>query len=190
MKQRQATRHRWRPECNHRKHAAGWWEEKDAVRANILKLLEGKIWFWRGWFCICGNRGRTCRKARDYSLDRRVWWWSETPMIICAYTSMMAQLETESVKRTAVTLLVDGKRSEASDCYRSAFRFFENTVAELWIVLVSTASWMCVVHWKIQMLSSDVLLHLIGNAAVNEEKNSAFMGHGLVFNKYRLRDKG
>ena len=26
---------------------------------------------------------------------------------ICAYTSMMAQLETEAVKRTAVTLLVD-----------------------------------------------------------------------------------
>ena len=166
-------------------------EEKDAV--NILKLLKEKYDFEEDDFVSAEIEVVPAGKARDYGLDRSMVAGYGHDDRICAYTSMMAQLETESVKRTAVTLLVDKEEVGSIGATGQHSRFFENTVAEVMDRLGEYSELNVRRALKnSKMLSSDVSAAFDPNyAAVNEEKNSAFMGHGLVFNKYTgSRGKG
>ena len=168
-------------------------EEKDAVKANILKLLKEKYDFEEDDFVSAEIEVVPAGKARDYGLDRSMVAGYGHDDRICAYTSMMAQLETESVKRTAVTLLVDKEEDGSIGATGQHSRFFENTVAEVMDRLGEYSELNVRRALKnSKMLSSDVSAAFDPNyAAVNEEKNSAFMGHGLVFNKYTgSRGKG
>lgn len=168
-------------------------EEKDAVKANILKLLKEKYDFEEDDFVSAEIEVVPAGKARDYGLDRSMVAAYGHDDRICAYTSMMAQLETESVKRTAVTLLVDKEEVGSIGATGQHSRFFENTVAEVMDRLGEYSELNVRRALKnSKMLSSDVSAAFDPNyAAVNEEKNSAFMGHGLVFNKYTgSRGKG
>ena len=168
-------------------------EEKDAVKANILKLLKEKYDFEEDDFVSAEIEVVPAGKARDYGLDRSMVAGYGHDDRICAYTSMMAQLETESVKRTAVTLLVDKEEVGSIGATSQHSRFFENTVAEVMDRLGEYSELNVRRALKnSKMLSSDVSAAFDPNyAAVNEEKNSAFMGHGLVFNKYTgSRGKG
>lgn len=168
-------------------------EEKDAVKANILKLLKEKYDFEEDDFVSAEIEVVPAGKARDYGLDRSMVAGYGHDDRICAYTSMMTQLETESVKRTAVTLLVDKEEVGSIGATGQHSRFFENTVAEVMDRLGEYSELNVRRALKnSKMLSSDVSAAFDPNyAAVNEEKNSAFMGHGLVFNKYTgSRGKG
>lgn len=168
-------------------------EEKDAVKANILKLLKEKYDFEEDDFVSAEIEVVPAGKARDYGLDRSMVAGYGHDDRICAYTSMMAQLETEAVKRTAVTLLVDKEEVGSIGATGQHSRFFENTVAEVMDRLGEYSELNVRRALKnSKMLSSDVSAAFDPNyAAVNEEKNSAFMGHGLVFNKYTgSRGKG
>lgn len=168
-------------------------EEKDAVKANILKLLKEKYDFEEDDFVSAEIEVVPAGKARDYGLDCSMVAGYGHDDRICAYTSMMAQLETESVKRTAVTLLVDKEEVGSIGATGQHSRFFENTVAEVMDRLGEYSELNVRRALKnSKMLSSDVSAAFDPNyAAVNEEKNSAFMGHGLVFNKYTgSRGKG
>ena len=168
-------------------------EENDAVKANILKLLKEKYDFEEDDFVSAEIEVVPAGKARDYCLDRSMVAGYGHDDRICAYTSMMAQLETESVKRTAVTLLVDKEEVGSIGATGQHSRFFENTVAEVMDRLGEYSELNVRRALKnSKMLSSDVSAAFDPNyAAVNEEKNSAFMGHGLVFNKYTgSRGKG
>ena len=168
-------------------------EEKDAVKANILKLLKEKYDFEEDDFVSAEIEVVPAGKARDYGLDRSMVAGYGHDDRICAYTSMMAQLETESVKRTAVTLLVDKEEVGSIGATGQHSRFFENTVAEVMDRLGEYSELNVRRALKnSKMLSSDVSAAFDPNyAAVNEEKNSAFMGHGLEFNKYTgSRGKG
>ena len=168
-------------------------EEKDAVKASFLKLLKEKYDFEEDDFVSAEIEVVPAGKARDYGLDRSMVAGYGHDDRICAYTSMMAQLETESVKRTAVTLLVDKEEVGSIGATGQHSRFFENTVAEVMDRLGEYSELNVRRALKnSKMLSSDVSAAFDPNyAAVNEEKNSAFMGHGLVFNKYTgSRGKG
>lgn len=168
-------------------------EEKDAVKANILKLLKEKYDFEEDDFVSAEIEVVPAGKARDYGLDRSMVAGYGHDDRVCAYTSMMAQLETEAVKRTAVTLLVDKEEVGSIGATGQHSRFFENTVAEVMDRLGEYSELNVRRALKnSKMLSSDVSAAFDPNyAAVNEEKNSAFMGHGLVFNKYTgSRGKG
>lgn len=168
-------------------------EEKDAVKANILKLLKEKYDFEEDDFVSAEIEVVPAGKARDYGLDRSMVAGYGHDDRICAYTSMMAQLETDSVKRTAVTLLVDKEEVGSIGATGQHSRFFENTVAEVMDRLGEYSELNVRRALKnSKMLSSDVSAAFDPNyASVNEEKNSAFMGHGLVFNKYTgSRGKG
>ena len=168
-------------------------EEKDAVKANILKLLKETYDFEEDDFVSAEIEVVPAGKARDYGLDRSMIAGYGHDERICAYTSMMAQLETEAVKRTAVTLLVDKEEVGSIGATGQHSRFFENTVAEVMDRMGEYSELNVRRALKnSKMLSSDVSAAFDPNyAAVNEEKNSAFMGHGLVFNKYTgSRGKG
>ena len=168
-------------------------EEKDAVKANILKLLKEEYNIEEDDFCSAEIEVVPAGKARDYGLDRSMVMGYGHDDRVCSYTSLMAMLEMEEVDRTAVTLLVD-KEEVGSICATGMqSRFFENMVAEVMDRMGDYS------ELKVRralansrMLSSDVSAAFDPNyASVMEPKNSAYMGRGLVFNKYTgSRGKG
>lgn len=161
-------------------------EEKDAVKANIVKLLKEKYDFDEDDFVSAEIEIVPAGKARDFGLDRSMIYGYGHDDRICAYTSMMAQMEMTAVKRTAITLLVDKEEVGSIGATGQHSRFFENTVAEVMDRLGEYSELNVRRALKnSKMLSSDVSAAFDPNyAAVNEDKNSAYMGHGLVFNKY------
>lgn len=168
-------------------------EEKDAVKANILKLLKDKYDFEEDDFTSAEIEVVPAGKARDYGLDRSMVLGYGHDDRICAYTSMMAQLEMDAVDRTSITLLVDKEEVGSIGATGQQSRFFENTVAEVMDRLGEYSELNVRRALKnSKMLSSDVSAAFDPNyASVNEEKNTAFMGNGLVFAKYTgSRGKG
>ena len=124
--------------------------------------------------------------ARDCGLDRSMVIGYGQDDRICAYTSLAAQLDMGSVKRTAVCLLVDKEEIGSVGATGMHSRFFENTVAEL-MSLAGQYTDLGVRRAiaNSRMLSSDVSAAFDPNfAGVFEKKNSAYFGRGLVFNKY------
>ena len=105
---------------------------------------------------------------------------------VCAYTSMVALFEQKKTDRTAVCLLVDKEEIGSVGATGMSSVFFENAVAEI-MELKGEYS-----ELKLRralanshMLSSDVSAAFDPNyPAVNEKKNTAYFGRGLVFNKY------
>ena len=168
-------------------------EEKDAVKANILKLLKEKYDVEEDDFCSAEIEVVPAGKARDYGLDRSMVMGYGHDDRVCSYTSLMAIFETESVDRTAVCLLVDKEEVGSIGATGMQSKFFENMVAEVMDRMGDYS------ELKVRralansrMLSSDVSAAFDPNyASVMELKNSAYMGRGLVFNKYTgSRGKG
>lgn len=167
--------------------------EKEAVKANILKLLKDKYDIVEDDFVSAEIEVVPAGKARDYGLDRSMVMGYGHDDRICAYTSLMALLEMLSVKRTAVCLLVDKEEVGSIGATGMQSKFFENTVAE---VMDRMGEYNDLALRRAlknsKMLSSDVSAAFDPNyASVMEPKNSAYFGQGIVFNKYTgSRGKG
>lgn len=161
-------------------------EEKEAVKANILKLLKEKYDFEEEDFMSAEIEIVPAGKARDLGLDRSMVAGYGHDDRICAYTSLLALLETESVKKTSVVLLVDKEEVGSIGATGMQSRFFENAVAEL-MDRVGEYSELKLRRAlaNSKMLSSDVTAAFDPNyAGAYEKKNSAFFGKGLAFSKY------
>lgn len=167
--------------------------EKEAVKANILKLLKDKYDIVEDDFVSAEIEVVPAGKARDYGLDRSMVMGYGHDDRICAYTSLMALLEMPSVKRTAVCLLVDKEEVGSIGATGMQSKFFENTVAEIMDRMGEYNDLALRRALKnSKMLSSDVSAAFDPNyASVMEPKNSAYFGQGIVFNKYTgSRGKG
>lgn len=112
---------------------------------------------------------------------------------VCAYPSMLAQIDVANVERTSITLIVDKEEIGSVGATGMTSRFFENTVAEI-MTLAGEDSPLALRRAlaRSRMLSSDVSAGFDpGYAGKFETKNAAFMGRGLCFNKYTgSRGKG
>lgn len=160
--------------------------EKDAVKANILALLKERYDIEEEDFLSAELEVVPAGKARDYGLDRSMVMGYGHDDRICAYTSLRAILEEESIERTAVCLLVDKEEVGSIGATGMHSRFFENTVAEVMDRLGEYHDLALRRALKnSKMLSSDVSAAFDPNyASVMEKHNSAYFGRGLVFNKY------
>lgn len=161
-------------------------KEKEAVKAHILQLLKDKYDIEEEDFLSAEIEIVPAGPARDLGLDRSMVLGYGQDDRICAYTSLAAQLALETPARTAVCLLVDKEEIGSVGATGAHSRFFENTVAEV-MALAGQYSEIGVRRAlsRSRMLSSDVSAAYDPNyAAVNEKKNSAYFGRGLVFNKY------
>lgn len=168
-------------------------EEKEAVKANVLKLLNDKYGVEEEDFVSAELEIVPAGKARDCGLDRSMVIGYGQDDRVCAFTSLLAMLEAADVKRTACCLLVDKEEIGSVGATGMQSRFFENTVAEL-LDRMGEYSDLKVRRTlaNSKMLSSDV------SAAFDplyegayEKKNTAFFGKGIVFNKYTgSRGKG
>jgi aspartyl aminopeptidase len=105
---------------------------------------------------------------------------------VCAYPSLVAQLEMKAPERTSVCILVDKEEIGSVGATGMHSRFFENTVAE---VLDRAGQYSDLALRRAlansNMLSSDVNSAYDPNyASVSEKKNTAYFGKGVVFIKY------
>ena len=105
---------------------------------------------------------------------------------VCSYPSFAAILEQEKVTYTSVCLLVDKEEIGSVGATGMQSRFFENTTAEVMNACGQYSELTLRRALKnSMMLSSDVSAAFDPNfPEVMEKKNSAYLGHGLTFNKY------
>ncbi len=160
--------------------------EKEAVKANILKILKEKYDFEEEDFLSAEIEIVPAGKARDYGLDRSMVMAYGHDDRVCSYTSLMAMFDIKETDKTCCCLLVDKEEVGSIGATGMQSRFFENIVAEI-IDRVEGYSDLklrrCLTNSK--MLSSDVSAAFDPNyPSVMEKKNAAFFGRGMVFNKY------
>lgn len=161
-------------------------EEKESVKANVLKLLKDKYGMDEEDFLSAELEIVPAGPARDYGLDRSMVAGYGHDDRVCGYTSLRAVIDTPKCKYTTCAILVDKEEVGSIGATGAQSKFFENTIAEL-VNLTSEYSELKVRHAmeNIKMLSSDVsnaVDPLYAN--VNEAKNSAYLGNGICFNKY------
>lgn len=161
-------------------------EEKDAVKANILAMLKEKYDIEEEDFLSAEIEVVPAGKARDYGLDRSMVAGYGHDDRVCAYTSLMAELDSEVCEYTTCAILVDKEEVGSIGATGAQSMWFENTVAEM-LALMNEESNLKVrrAMANTKMLSSDVSAGFDPlYAGVNERKNSAFLGKGICFNKY------
>lgn len=161
-------------------------EEKDAVKANVLKLLKEQYDIEEEDFISAELEIVPAGAARELGLDCSMIMSYGQDDRVCAYTSLAAILEAKNLEKTACCLLVDKEEIGSVGATGMQSHFFENVVAEL-INLEGDYSELklkrCLANCR--MLSSDV------NAAYDplfadafEKKNASYCGRGVVFSKF------
>ena len=160
--------------------------EKQAVKANVLKLLKDYYDIEEEDFVSAELEIVPAGRARECGIDRSMILAYGQDDRVCAFTSLFAMLDVESVKRTACCILVDKEEIGSVGATGMHSRFFENTVAEL--IALENGESDLKVRRTLQnsfMLSSDVSAAYDPMYAENfEKRSSAFFGKGLVFNKF------
>ena len=124
--------------------------------------------------------------ARDMGLDRSMILGYGHDDRVCAYPSLMAQLNVEKVERTSVTLLVDKEEIGSVGATGMDGLFFENCVAEV-MELAGEGGSLALRRAlaRSRMLSSDVAAAVDPSfESLFEEKNAAFLGGGLCIEKF------
>ncbi len=162
-------------------------EEKDTVKDNILKILKDEYNIEEEDFVSAEIEVVPAGKARDCGLDRSLVMGYGHDDRVCAYASLAAILDVESCQYTNCCFLVDKEEIGSVGATGAQSVFMENTIAEMMMLVDGTESMIKVrrAMANTKMLSSDVSagvdpLYL----SVNEKKNSAYLGYGVVFNKY------
>ncbi len=160
--------------------------EKDAIKANVLRLLKDKYGMDEDDFTSAELEIVPAGKARDCGLDRSMILSYGQDDRVCAFTSLFAMLDITEAKRTGCCLLVDKEEIGSVGATGMHSRFFENTVAEL-IALTEGESDLKVRRAlaNSRMLSSDVsAAYDPMYAEAFEKRSSAFFTNGLTFNKF------
>ena len=161
-------------------------DEKDPVKQLFLNLLSERYGIDEEDFLSAEIEVVPAGPARDMGLDRSMILGYGQDDRVCAYPSLLAQIEVEAPERTSVCLLVDKEEIGSVGASGMTSRFFENTVAEV-MALAGEESPLALRRAlaNSRMLSSDVSAGFDPSYASKfETKNAAYMGRGLCFNKY------
>ena len=162
-------------------------EEKEPVKANVLRLLKEKYGIEEEDLISAEIEIVPAGPARDYGLDRSMVAGYGHDDRSCAYTSLLALLDTKNVNKTACCILVDKEEIGSVGATGAQSLFFENAIAKL-LALAGNDHPLWAARLAMEnseMLSSDVSAGFDPlYASVNDPKNAAYLGEGLVFNKY------
>lgn len=161
-------------------------EEKEAVKANILKLLKEKYGvdeddLWSSELEIV-----PAGRAREAGLDRSLILGYGHDDRCCAYTSALAMMEVENPTKTTCGLFVDKEEIGSVGATGMESKFFENVIAEVLdrMGIYSELNLKRTLR-NSRMLSSDVSATFDPLYADKFDKpNAAQYGRGIVFNKY------
>ena len=161
-------------------------DEKESVKDGILALLKEHYDIGEEDFNSAELTLVPAGRARELGFDRSMVLGYGQDDRVCSYTALCSMLETEAVRRTACCLLVDKEEIGSVGATGMQSRFFENMAAEVLsacgqyteIALRRTLA-------RSKMLSSDVSSAYDGlYADAFEKKNVAYLGRGMVFNKF------
>ncbi|MGE5389780.1 MAG: aminopeptidase [Deltaproteobacteria bacterium] len=160
--------------------------ERDPVKAMIVNLLKERYDIEEDDFTSAELELVPAGTARDVGLDRSMVGAYGQDDRVCAYTSMVAALELERPRRTAIALFVDKEEIGSTGNTGLQSMIIENLLAEL---LHKTGETRYFAIRKSLMashcLSADVNSAVDPNyPEVFEKMNNSFMGNGLVVTKY------
>lgn len=162
-------------------------EEKDAVKAGVLRLLKESYGIEEEDFLSAELEIVPAGRARDLGLDRSMILAYGHDDRVCAYPSARAVMDFEGVpERTLCCILTDKEEIGSVGATGMNSLFFENTVAEV-LALAGESGDLALRRAlsRSYMLSSDVAPGFDPlYASVYEKKNTAFLGSGLCFMKY------
>lgn len=160
---------------------------KETVKANVLNILLKEYDIEEEDFLSAEIEVVPAGAARDYGFDRSMVMGYGHDDRVCAYPSFRAMLEVDTPEVTSVCLLVDKEEIGSVGATGMQSRFFENAVAEL--LALTTGAYndlilrRCLANSR--MLSSDVSSAFDPTYAASfDKKNVAYLGHGMVFNKF------
>ncbi len=162
-------------------------KEKDKVKQNILKILKKTYNIEEEDFLSAELEVVPAGKARDFGFDRSMIMGYGHDDRSCAYPSFEAILDVKDPKRTSACLLVDKEEIGSVGATGMHSRFFENMVAELMSAAGQYESDISVrrAFENSKALSSDVSAAFDpAYASAFEKKNCAYLGRGIVFNKF------
>ncbi|MCR5213954.1 MAG: aminopeptidase [Eubacterium sp.] len=160
--------------------------DKDMVKQMVLDILNKKYGMSEEDFMSAELEIVPAGKPRDMGLDSSMILAYGQDDKVCAYTSLVAQLAVKNPEKTSCTLLVDKEEIGSVGATGMQSRFFENSVAEI-LELAGYNSNLSLRRClkNSSMLSSDVSAGYDPlYASCFEAKNAAFLGRGLVFNKF------
>lgn len=161
-------------------------KKKDSVKSNVLDILKKTYDVEEEDFLSAELEVVPAGRAREAGFDRSMILAYGQDDRVCAFPSMKAMFAIKTCNRTSCCLLVDKEEIGSVGATGMRSDFFKNTVAEVMdlcgeyteIALRRCLSDSC-------MLSSDVSAGFDPTyASAFEKKNSAFLGHGMVFNKF------
>lgn len=161
-------------------------EAKNRVKLNILRLLNEKYGIDEEDFVTAELEVVPAGKSRDVGLDRSMIMAYGPDDKVCAYPSLEAALDIDVPEKSCIILFADKEEIGSVGATGMHSRFFENTAAEVLNLLGKSDS--ISLRRALQnsrMLSSDVTEAFDPNyPEVNEKKNVAYAGKGIVITKY------
>ena len=161
-------------------------EEKDAVKAYMLKLLKDNYDIEEDDFFSAEIEAVPAGKAREAGIDRSMILGYGHDDRCCAYPSAVALFDVPEVKTTACGLFVDKEEIGSVGATGMESHFFEDMMREILdrMGIYSELNLSRVLR-NSRMLSSDVSAAYDPLYADKFEKmNACYFGHGITFNKF------
>ncbi len=159
---------------------------ENIVKSGVLDILKKNYDFEEEDFLSAELEVVPAGKAREAGFDRAMILAYGQDDRVCAFTSMRAMLDIKETDRTVCCILVDKEEIGSVGATGMQSHFFENAVAEL-MNLKGEYSELNVRRCLANscMLSSDVSAGFDPSyRSCFELKNAAWMGAGMVFNKF------
>lgn len=160
-------------------------EEKEAVKAQILRLLEEMYDMKEEDFLSAELEVVPAGKAREAGLDRSMIMAYGQDDKVCAYAAIHALLHAKKLARTSVVMLTDKEEIGNYGATGMTSHFYENALAEIMNLTGEYSS----LKFRRAMAASNLLSADVSSvfdpmfADSFEQKNVAYLGGGLVFNK-------
>ena len=161
-------------------------EEKDTFKKNVINIIKENYGMEEEDFISAELEVVPAGRAREAGIDRSMIMSYGQDDRVCAYTSLIAMLETEKTDKTTCCLLTDKEEIGSVGATGMRSKFFENTLAEILNLMGDYSDIKlrrCLAASR--MLSSDVNAGydpLYDNAF--DKNNASYLGRGVVFCKF------
>ena len=163
-------------------------EEKDAVKAGLLKILADKYGIEEEDMLSAEIEAVPAGRTRDFGLDRSMLLGYGHDDRVCAYASLRAILSLEAEPEyTCCCLLADKEEIGSVGATGMQAHYFENAMAELVNLTYDQYSELTLRRAlaACRMLSCDVSAGFDPlYASAFEKKNAAILGNGVCYNKF------
>ena len=161
--------------------------EKEPVKATMLALLAEKYGMEEEDFLSSELEVVPAGHARELGFDRSMVLGYGHDDRVCAFPSLVAQLEANDLEKTGICILVDKEEIGSVGATGMRAHYFENAMAEL-LALTSEQYSDLMLRRALaacRMLSCDVSAGYDPlYASCFEKKNAAYLGRGVCYNKY------